>query len=92
MGRASKSDARRSSTPRRPCSRSRGYAATSIGDLGRAVGLAKGALYYYIGSKENLLIEIQSRVLRPAASPRQGDRGPRRGAAACGCGCCPSRC
>ncbi|WP_329260948.1 TetR/AcrR family transcriptional regulator [Streptomyces sp. NBC_01478] len=42
-----------------------GYAATSINDLGRAVGLAKGALYYYIGSKENLLIEIQSRVLGP---------------------------
>jgi AcrR family transcriptional regulator len=45
-----------------------GYAATSINDLGRAVGLAKGALYYYIGSKENLLIEIQSRVMRPLLS------------------------
>ncbi|MET7481274.1 TetR/AcrR family transcriptional regulator [Streptomyces sp. NPDC005648] len=43
----------------------RGYAATSVGDLGRAVGLAKGALYYYIDSKENLLIEIQSRVMTP---------------------------
>jgi AcrR family transcriptional regulator len=43
----------------------RGYAATSVNDLGREVGLAKGALYYYIGSKENLLIEIQSRVLGP---------------------------
>ena len=42
-----------------------GYAATSVNDLGRAVGLAKGALYYYIGSKENLLIEIQSRVMDP---------------------------
>ncbi|MEW2397158.1 TetR/AcrR family transcriptional regulator [Streptomyces sp. NPDC046862] len=42
-----------------------GYAATSVNDLGRAVGLAKGALYYYIGSKENLLIEIQSRVMLP---------------------------
>ncbi|MEU6539116.1 TetR/AcrR family transcriptional regulator [Streptomyces sp. NPDC047000] len=42
-----------------------GYAATSINDLGRAVGLAKGALYYYIGSKENLLVEIQSRVMGP---------------------------
>ncbi|MFJ1969440.1 TetR/AcrR family transcriptional regulator [Streptomyces sp. NPDC087903] len=42
-----------------------GYAATSVNDLGRAVGLAKGALYYYIGSKENLLIEIQSRVMSP---------------------------
>jgi TetR/AcrR family transcriptional regulator, cholesterol catabolism regulator len=45
-----------------------GYAATSVNDLGRAVGLAKGALYYYIGSKENLLIEIQSRVMAPLLS------------------------
>ncbi|MEU6140613.1 TetR/AcrR family transcriptional regulator [Streptomyces sp. NPDC047081] len=45
-----------------------GYAATSVNDLGRAVGLAKGALYYYIGSKENLLIEIQSRVMSPLLS------------------------
>ncbi|WP_420310139.1 TetR/AcrR family transcriptional regulator [Streptomyces sp. YS-B37] len=48
-----------------------GYAATSINDLGRAVGLAKGALYYYIGSKENLLIEIQSRVLDPLLARAQ---------------------
>ncbi|NNN29286.1 TetR/AcrR family transcriptional regulator [Streptomyces sp. S3(2020)] len=46
----------------------RGYAATSVNDLGRAVGLAKGALYYYIDSKENLLIEIQSRVMTPLLS------------------------
>jgi len=45
-----------------------GYAATSVNDLGRAVGLAKGALYYYIGSKENLLIEIQGRVMTPLLS------------------------
>lgn len=45
-----------------------GYAATSVNDLGRAVGLAKGALYYYIGCKENLLIEIQSRVMDPLLS------------------------
>ncbi|MCX4815237.1 TetR/AcrR family transcriptional regulator [Streptomyces sp. NBC_01239] len=43
----------------------KGYAASSINDLSRAVGLAKGALYYYIGSKENLLIEIQDRVMSP---------------------------
>lgn len=42
-----------------------GYTATGIAQLGRAVGLAKGALYYYIGSKEKLLVEIQERVLRP---------------------------
>lgn len=45
-----------------------GYAATSINDLGRAVGLAKGALYYYIESKENLLVEVQSRVMGPLLS------------------------
>jgi AcrR family transcriptional regulator len=42
-----------------------GYAATSINDLGQAVGLAKGALYYYIESKEHLLVEIQARVMGP---------------------------
>ena len=42
-----------------------GYAATSINDLCQAVGLAKGALYYYIESKEHLLVEIQSRVMGP---------------------------
>ncbi|MQA78832.1 MAG: TetR family transcriptional regulator [Streptosporangiales bacterium] len=43
----------------------KGYAATGIAEIGTAAGLAKGALYYYIGSKENLLVEIQSRVLTP---------------------------
>lgn len=43
----------------------KGYAGTSITDIGSATGLAKGALYYYIGSKENLLVEIQNRVLAP---------------------------
>jgi AcrR family transcriptional regulator len=42
-----------------------GYAATGIAELGQAAGLAKGALYYYIGSKEKLLVEIQDRVLHP---------------------------
>ncbi|WP_280490097.1 TetR/AcrR family transcriptional regulator [Nocardia carnea] len=43
----------------------KGYAATGIVEIGEAVGLAKGALYYYIGSKENLLVDIQARVLEP---------------------------
>lgn len=43
----------------------KGYAATGIVEIGETVGLAKGALYYYIGSKENLLVEIQERVLTP---------------------------
>lgn len=42
-----------------------GYAATGITEIGDTVGLAKGALYYYIRSKENLLVEIQERVLDP---------------------------
>ncbi|MEU0513430.1 TetR/AcrR family transcriptional regulator [Amycolatopsis sp. NPDC006125] len=42
-----------------------GYAATGIAEIGQVAGLAKGALYYYIGSKENLLVEIQNRVLNP---------------------------
>lgn len=43
----------------------RGYPATSIAEIGRMVGLGKGPLYYYIGSKEKLLVEIQDRVVRP---------------------------
>lgn len=43
----------------------RGYAATGILALCEEVGLGKGALYYYIGSKEELLVEIQDRVLAP---------------------------
>jgi AcrR family transcriptional regulator len=43
----------------------KGYASTGIAELGKAVGLGKGALYHYIGSKENLLVEIQDRVLQP---------------------------
>lgn len=43
----------------------RGYSATSITEICEAVGLARGALYYYIGSKEQLLVEIQAAVLDP---------------------------
>ena len=42
-----------------------GYAATGTAQLCEAVGLGKGALYHYIGSKENLLVEIQARVIGP---------------------------
>jgi AcrR family transcriptional regulator len=42
-----------------------GYAAAGVTELGEAVGLGRGALYYYIGSKESLLVAIQDRVLRP---------------------------
>lgn len=43
----------------------KGFAATGIQQLADEVGMAKGALYYYISSKEALLIEIQRRVLEP---------------------------
>jgi AcrR family transcriptional regulator len=43
----------------------RGYPATSIAEIVQAVGVGKGTLYYYIGSKEELLVEIQDRVVRP---------------------------
>ncbi|SEP05118.1 TetR/AcrR family transcriptional regulator [Trujillonella endophytica] len=42
-----------------------GYASTGVADIGDAAGLARGALYYYIGSKEALLAEIHDRVMDP---------------------------
>jgi len=43
----------------------KGYAATGIAEVSDVAGLGRGALYYYMGSKENLLVEIQDRVMRP---------------------------
>jgi AcrR family transcriptional regulator len=40
-----------------------GYHGTRMSDLGTAVGLGRGALYHYIGSKETILYEISSRQL-----------------------------
>lgn len=37
-----------------------GYHATAISELSHAVGYGRGALYYYIGSKETLLYEIST--------------------------------
>jgi AcrR family transcriptional regulator len=42
-----------------------GYAATGIREIGDAAELARGALYYYIDSKESLLSEIHNRVMDP---------------------------
>ncbi len=46
----------------------RGFAATGIRDIGRAVGLNPATLYHYVGSKEDLLIgmlrESQEDLLR----------------------------
>lgn len=41
----------------------RGYHATGINELCAANELGKGALYHYIGSKEDLLVAINDRVL-----------------------------
>lgn len=43
----------------------KGYHATSISDISEAVGLGRGALYYYIQSKEDLLWEIHNRHVDP---------------------------
>ena len=43
----------------------RGYSGTAVSDLMAETGLGKGALYRYIESKENLLVEISARVMNP---------------------------
>jgi TetR/AcrR family transcriptional regulator, cholesterol catabolism regulator len=45
-----------------------GYTATGIREIGDAAELARGALYYYIDSKESLLGEIHDRVMDPLLS------------------------
>ena len=55
--------ARRSSTPRPASSPGSGYHATGIMELCAANDLGKGALYHYIGSKEELLAAIHDRVM-----------------------------
>lgn len=40
-----------------------GFHGTSTADLCAANGIGKGALYYYIGSKEELLVAIHDRVM-----------------------------
>ena len=42
-----------------------GYVGTGIAQIGEAANLARGALYYYIDSKETLLNEIHDRVMDP---------------------------
>lgn len=56
--------------------RSKGFDATSMGDIAEAVDLTKGGLYYYIKGKEALLFAIMSfamssletRVVHPASA------------------------
>ena len=38
----------------------RGYGSVGISEIGQAVGFGKGALYYHIGSKEELLFDIMT--------------------------------
>jgi len=42
-----------------------GYAATGVAQIGDEAELARGALYYYIGSKDALLEAIHDRVMDP---------------------------
>jgi len=44
----------------------RGYAGTSIRDIGERVGLLGGSLYHYIRSKEALFVRIHNRALHEA--------------------------
>ncbi len=44
----------------------RGYAATSIRDIGQRVGLLGGSLYHYIKSKEDLFVRIHDMALQVA--------------------------
>ena len=55
----------------------RGYHATGIMELCAANGLGKGALYHYIGSKEELLAAIHDRVMDEvmAGADRVADAG-----------------
>jgi len=40
-----------------------GYRATGVAEIGDAVGLGRGALYYHIGSKEDLLFRISAKYM-----------------------------
>jgi AcrR family transcriptional regulator len=44
----------------------RGYAATSMRDIGERVGLLGGSLYHYVKSKDALFIRIHDRALQAA--------------------------
>jgi AcrR family transcriptional regulator len=48
-----------------------GYHGTGVQEIGDAVGLARGALYHHIGSKEQLLFEISMSLLQEAADATQ---------------------
>jgi len=47
------------------------YAATGVAEISKAASLGKGGLYYYIGPKETLLVEIHERVMEPLLATTQ---------------------
>lgn len=57
-----------------------GYHATGLSKLGEAVGLGRGALYYHIGSKEQLLYEISIRHVEEMVAYGEQLMGSRLGA------------
>ncbi|MFN8215913.1 MAG: TetR/AcrR family transcriptional regulator [Solirubrobacterales bacterium] len=42
----------------------RGYRATTMSEVAAAVGMGKASLYHYVGSKEEILVELYEEVLR----------------------------
>ena len=60
--------------------RERGYDATSVSDIARALGITKAGLYHYFDSKEALLFEITAygldRVRDDVIAPVRGMRDP----------------
>jgi TetR/AcrR family transcriptional regulator, cholesterol catabolism regulator len=60
--------------------RDRGYDATSVSDVARALGMTKAGLYHYFDSKEALLFEIMTygleRVRDEVVLPVKGIRDP----------------
>jgi AcrR family transcriptional regulator len=60
--------------------RDRGYDATSVSDVARALGMTKAGLYHYFDSKEALLFEILNygldRVREDVVLPVRGIRDP----------------
>ncbi|MGV0850387.1 TetR/AcrR family transcriptional regulator [Mycolicibacterium phlei] len=58
---------------------SRGYADMTVGDIAQAAGLTRGALYFYFGSKQEVLTALVARIsqaLRETAGAARVDDGP----------------
>lgn len=56
-----------------------GYAAMTVADIAAAAGLTRGALYFYFGSKQDVLTALVARtvqVLTETASLARTDEGP----------------